>query len=391
MIEAALPHNEHERLQELYKSNLLDTAPELDFDEIVQLASRICNVPISLITLIDAGRQWFKARTGINIYESERGISFCGHAILQDDIMEVKDASKDDRFSDNPFVTQDPNVRFYAGVPLVTDKGYKLGTLCVIDKTPRVLDEDQTFGLKVLAKQIIKLIELRSRNQELQHLINTQNRITSIIAHDVRNPLAALKAIIELQTSGALSEEETMEMLEMSSKQLDSTIEMVANVTDWGRLQMKVQRLQKLPVVLRTLVDQVLVNHTLTANLKHNTIQNDVPEQMVVQTEQQALQFILRNLISNANKFTEHGSITITAQQTENRTKLKICDTGVGMPQDKVKALFESNKNFSTPGTQNEKGSGLGLLLMKEFLDKIGGQILIKSEEGAGTCVTIVL
>lgn len=391
MIEATLPHNEHERLQELYKSNLLDTGPEPDFDEIVQLASRICNVPISLITLIDAGRQWFKARTGINIYETERGISFCSHAILQDDIMEVKDASKDDRFSDNPFVTQEPNVRFYAGVPLVTDKGYKLGTLCVIDKTPRVLDEDQTFGLKVLAKQIIKLIELRSRNQELQHLINTQNRITSIIAHDVRNPLAALKAIIELQTSGALSEEETMEMLEMSSKQLDSTIEMVANVTDWGRLQMKVQRLQKLPVVLRTLVDQVLVNHTLTANLKHNTIQNDVPEQMVVQTEQQALQFIVRNLISNANKFTEHGSITISAQQTENRTKLKICDTGIGMPQEKVKALFESNKNFSTPGTQNEKGSGLGLLLIKEFLDKIGGQILIKSEEGAGTCVTIVL
>jgi signal transduction histidine kinase len=154
---------------------------------------------------------------------------------------------------------------------------------------------------------------------------------------------------------------------------------------------MKVQRLQKLPVVLRTLVDQVLVNHTLTANLKHNTIHNEVPEQLVVQTEQQALQFILRNLISNANKFTEHGSITITAQQTENRTKLKICDTGIGMPQDKIKALFESNKNFSTPGTQNEKGSGLGLLLMKEFLDKIGGQIIIKSEEGAGTCVTIVL
>ncbi|GGH82165.1 signal transduction histidine kinase [Filimonas zeae] len=391
MIEAALPHNEQERLQELYKTNLLDTASDPDFDEIVQLASRLCKVPISLITLIDAGRQWFKAKTGINIHETERSLSFCSHAILQDDIMEVKDTSRDDRFSDNPFVTNDPNVRFYAGVPLVTDKGYKLGTLCVIDKTPRMLDEDQTFGLKVLAKQIIKLIELRSRNLELQHLINTQNRITSIIAHDVRNPLAALKAIIELQTSGALSEEETTEMLEMSARQLDSTIEMVANVTDWGRLQMKVQRLQKLPVMLRTLVDQVLVNHTLTANLKHNTIQNDVPEQLVVQTEQQALQFILRNLISNANKFTEHGSITITAQQTENRTKLKICDTGVGMAMDKVKALFESNKNFSTPGTQNEKGSGLGLLLMKEFLDKIGGQILIKSEEGAGTCVTIVL
>lgn len=391
MIEASLPHDEQERLQELYRSDLLDTPSETDFDEIVQLASRICDVPISLISLIDAGRQWFKAKTGINIDETDRSVSFCSHAILQDDIMEVEDTTLDDRFSGNPFVQNDPSVRFYAGVPLVTEKGYKLGTLCVLDKTPRVLDDDQTFALKVLAKQIIKLIELRSRNRELQHLINTQNRITSIIAHDVRNPLAALKAIIELQTSGALTEEETTEMLTMSAKQLDSTIEMVANVTDWGRLQMKIQRLQKLPVVLRTLVDQVLVNHTLTANLKHNTIANDVSETLVVQTEQQALQFILRNLVSNANKFTEHGSITITAQQSDNRTRLKICDTGVGIPKEKLKTIFETNKNFSTPGTQNEKGSGLGLLLMKEFLDKIGGQILITSEEGAGTCVTIVL
>lgn len=391
MIEAGLPHDEQERLQELHKYELLDSPNETDFDEIVQLASRICDVPISLISLIDAGRQWFKAKTGINTIETARGVSICSHAILQDEMMEVSDLSQDSRFSENPFVLNDPSIRFYAGVPLVTEKGYKLGTLCVIDKVPRVLDEEQAFALKILAKQVMKLIELRSRNTELQHLIHTQNRITSIIAHDVRNPLAALKAIIELQTSGALSEEETTEMLTMSAKQLDSTIEMVANVTDWGRLQMKVQRQQKLPVGLRTTVEQVLVNHTLAANLKHNTIANEVPEDLILQTEPQALQFIIRNLVSNAIKFTEYGTITITAQQAEHKIHLKICDTGIGMSRERLTGIFGSQKNFPVTGTQGEKGSGLGLLLIKEFLDKIGGQILITSEEGAGTCVTIIL
>lgn len=392
MIEASLPHDEQDRLQELYKTGLLDSASEADFDEIVQLASRICDVPISLISLIDAGRQWFKAKTGLDVTETERGLSFCSHAILQDEMMEVRDVSKDERFAGNPFVENEPMVRFYAGVPLVTEKGYKLGTLCVIDKTPRILTEDQSFALKVLAKQIMKLIELRSRNQEVQHLINTQNRVTAIISHDIRNPLAALKAIIELQTSGALTEEETTEMLTLASQQLDSTIDMVANVSDWGRLQMKLQRMQKLPVVLGTLVNQVLTTFSMNAGTKNNNIVNEVPQGMVVQAEQQALQFILRNLLSNACKYTEHGTITITAQQNDNRTRIKVCDTGIGIPKDKLKTLFDANsKNFSQAGTRHEKGSGLGLLLVKEFLDKINGQLLITSEEGAGTCVTVIL
>ncbi|BAV09660.1 GAF sensor signal transduction histidine kinase [Filimonas lacunae] len=391
MIEAALPHDEQDRLQELYRTELLDSPKDTDFDEIVQLASRICDVPISLISLIDAGRQWFKAKTGIDIDETERSISFCAHAILQDDLMEVRDTSKDERFADNPFVKGDPEVRFYAGVPLVTERGYKLGTLCVIDKTPRVLTEDQALALKVLAKQIIKLIELRSRNKEIQHLVTTQNRITSIISHDVRNPLAALKAIIELQTSGALTEEETTEMLTMSSKQLDSTIDMVANVSDWGRLQMKVQRMQKVPVNLSTLIDQTLPSFMATASSKNNILNSDVPKGLVIQAEQQALHFILRNLLSNANKYTEFGSITVSAQQEESRVRLKVCDTGIGMTKEKVASIFGSEKNFPAPGTQGEKGSGLGLLLVKDFLDKINGRILITSEEGAGTCVSIIL
>jgi signal transduction histidine kinase len=258
------------------------------------------------------------------------------------------------------------------------------------NKAPHTLDEEQVFALKVLGRQVIKLIELRSRNKELEHLISTQNRITSIIAHDVRNPLAALKAILELKTSGMLTEEETTEMLTMSAKQLDSTLDMVANVVDWGKLQMKIKKLQKQPVNVHEQASLVLNSYNLSASLKHNTLVNKVPEDLVLQTDAQALQFVLRNLLSNANKFTEHGTITIQAQQLLDRIELQICDTGVGIPATKINNLFDSQKNNSTPGTQNEKGSGLGLLLIKEFLDKISGRIHIHSEEGSSTCVTII-
>lgn len=391
MKAAVLPPDEQERLHELYKYDLLDTPSEIDFDEIVQLASRICKVPISLISLIDAERQWFKAKTGVSIAETSRGESICSRVILQDELMEIRDLQQDTQFGETEIELEGAPLRFYAGVPLVTERGYKLGTLCVMDnRAPHVLNEEQTFALKVLAKQVMTQIELRGRNRELQHLIGTQNRITSIIAHDVRNPLAALKAIIELKTSGMLTEEETTEMLTMSAKQLDNTLDMVANVVDWGKLQMKVKTLQKQPVNVHEQVSLVFSSYKLNATLKNNELVNKVPEDLVLQTDAQALQFVLRNLVNNSNKFTERGVITIQAQQLHDRVELEISDTGVGMASAKVTNLFDTLRNNSTPGTQNEKGSGLGLLLIKEFLDKINGRIRIQSTEGAGTRVTIV-
>ncbi len=157
MIAPNLPFDEELRIAELYKYELLDTVYEKEFDEIVQLASKICNVPIALITLIDRNRQWFKANVGLDVSETSRSISFCGHAILQEGIFEIRDAIKDNRFSDNPLVKDYPHLRFYAGMPLVSPRGYKLGTLCIIDTIPRHLGEDELFALSVLSKMIIVL------------------------------------------------------------------------------------------------------------------------------------------------------------------------------------------------------------------------------------------
>lgn len=168
MIAPAIPEDENERLAELYDLGILDTDEEKVFNDLASLAAYVCKAPIALISLIDRDRQWFKSKIGVDASETPRELSFCGHAILQDGMMEVNDAFEDERFRDNPFVTSEPNVRFYAGAPLTTRKGYKLGTLCVADRIPRDLSEGQLAALRALSGQVTSQLEMRREIRELK-------------------------------------------------------------------------------------------------------------------------------------------------------------------------------------------------------------------------------
>lgn len=159
--------NEKRRVKELRSYKLLDTKPEESFDRLTRLAAAICNVPISLVSLLDADRQWFKSKVGINESESARNISFCHHAIKGNDLFEVQDALEDERFKENPFVTNKPHARYYLGAPLITSRGYVLGTLCVIDKVPRELTAIQKKGLRDLADEVMDNIEARHTKSQL--------------------------------------------------------------------------------------------------------------------------------------------------------------------------------------------------------------------------------
>lgn len=391
MITAHIPENEADRLKELQRLDILDTLPEEEYDDLVKLASIICQSPMSLVSLVDSQRQWFKARLGIDDSETHRDFAFCAHAILDSELMVVSNAVEDQRFYDNPYVTSSPNVRFYAGMPLVTKAGYKVGTLCVLDSVPRDLTNEQRFALKTLGKQVMNMLDLRIANKQLGKLNSLQNKFLAIIGHDVRSPLMSVKSLLDLLNSNLISAEELTALSSQLNSHIDQTLELVANLIDWGMAQSQNYKLEVGIAPLKDIVKAEFERVAVAAKNKNITLINSIDANSFLAVDVNMLKFILRNLIANAVKFTENGTIEVAEQSTPQGWLITVKDTGIGMSEQAQRKLFDWSTRYTTIGTNNERGSGLGLLMCNEFAQKHSGKISVESKlnEGSTFCVEL--
>lgn len=385
MNAAPIPEDENKRLDALSEYSILDSEAESVFDEIVALASFICGTPISTITLIDEKRQWFKAQVGLKDSQTPRDVAFCAHAILQNELMVVNDAREDKRFNENPLVLGKPDIRFYAGMPLITADGYKLGTICVIDTKPKVLSKEQSFALRVLSNQVMKLLELRKQNIALAKMHSMHNKLLSIIGHDLRGPVKSIDGLLHLAENYGMTFEEYKELIPRLRQLVDTTDNLLFNILNWAKNQIEGKATVKEPLSVRVLLQQIVEAHSPLFKTKQNQIVNEVNDDVKILIDKNRLEFVSRNLLLNANKYMNNGTIRISTQTVGDKLEICVADSGPGIDEDRHSALFEWGGRNSTNGTNGERGSGLGLPMCKEFVEDMGGTIWLTSEIDKGT------
>lgn len=386
------------RQQELDSYAILDTLPKKQYDDIAKLASYICNVPISLITMIDRDRQWFMSHPNVDMTETPREYSFCAHAIKDPNtIMEVQDLRKDERFTNNPFVVNDPNVVFYAGAPLVTKNGQALGTICVLDTKENKLTQDQKNALTSLASQVVHLLELHKTTNKLQHALavldqknTTLEQFAQLAAHDLKSPLSSIILLVDVLGSYYTKEVDPnalqcIQDLNQSATNLSLLIDGILQYSKNHNFLLENPIVCNLDSLLKEVVGFYANNKDCEFIIKHsnpNIICNQV-----------ALKRILINLVSNAVKYgvPPKTIITITVKEAPDSHIFTVEDNGPGIKESAHSKIFET---FSTLQHEDRYGiasTGIGLSTVKDLVEGMDGTITLDSQEGSGTVFQFTL
>lgn len=395
MKSASIPETEKLRLMTLDRYQVLDTEAEQCFDDITKLASVICNTPISLVSLVDTNRQWFKSKVGLDADETSREIAFCSHAILQEHVFEIEDAQKDERFFDNPLVTGGPKIRFYAGAPLCAPNGQAIGTLCAISDKPQTLSDEQRLALQTLAKQVIAQLELRLKVRQLKESNKAKDEFLSTISHELRTPLNAITGFSEILKHSpevkALPSEQVsyIDNIDFSSQQL---LEIVNSVLDLEKITAGKMELKPQPVVLDTLFQNIMNMMNVKAKQGNIELNYDIDPHFnsrFFDLDKTKLTQIIVNIVNNAVKFTPaQKQINIRFYLNKNKLHIEVADQGIGISKTDQALLFDKYKQV---GMQRKEGTGLGLCITKGLVELMRGKIQLSSTLGKGTLVSISL
>jgi signal transduction histidine kinase len=398
MIIPEKPHNELERLKALKSYEVLDTLSEKEYDHLTAIASEICGCRMSLISLIDNDRQWFKSRVGLEVAETAREVAFCAHAIHNPGItLVVPDARLDERFHDNPLVTGDPHLAFYAGVPLVNEDGLPLGTLCVLDSEPKSLTESQLSALSALAGQVMALLELRRSKRALEGMLSRLEeknkeleQFAFIAAHDLKSPLNGISSLTDIlldshQESLHQDGVRMLRAIKGSSHQLSSLIE---GLLDYYRLDTTIKN-AKSPVGSDDVVAQI---RNLFGGESEVELRFDI-QPVRINTYGPVLLQILLNLVSNAIKYSDKAKTVVTISIVEDAEvyRVSVADNGSGIEGRFHEKLFELFETASAADRYGKRGNGIGLATVKKLLTRTGGDIRFDSEIAKGTTFEFTL
>ncbi len=429
-MKAPLPDNEVERIAALQSYGILDTLPDQEYQDIVHLASVICGVPIAVMSLVDKDRQWFKAKVGIDAEQTERDVAFCAHALSQpDELLIVPDASHDVRFFDNPLVTGGLKIAFYAGAPLRLDNGLVLGTLCVIDREPKLLTEVQKEALQALARQVMGQLERRHELAQLEaaqaQLLQSEKmasigQLAAGVAHEINNPIgfvtsniATLRSYTETMIGVIDRYSASMAALELPAEARQK-IDALIDQNEWLYLKKDAQdlidesmdglgRVKDIVGALRdfshagTSVREYADVHASIDNalrIVANTLRDkiDIIKEFgdlkpIRCMPSQLAQVFMNLLVNAAHAMTDKGTVRITTKMDNNWVNVQVADNGQGIAPEHLPHIFEPFFTTKAIGV----GTGLGLSVTYNIITAHGGKVSVVSAVGSGTTFTLQL
>lgn len=393
-----VPENEMNRIIELSEFDLDYSSLHDNFKDLTKLAAKVAGTDISLVNLIDSFTQWSVSNYGLDIEQMPREDSVCQYTIVSDQFFEVKDLSADDRFKDKFYVKDDPNLRYYFGVPLQTNDGIQLGALCVLDTIGKEISPEKVEMLKIIADEIVnRLMVIRVING-LKNRIHEAKEAQKKVAHDIRGPLSGIIGLAQIISEQGNNNklEEVLQLVAMIQKGGHSLLELadeilsaekkrdaqmqITNGNEYNLISLK-DRLEKLfaPQAANKKINFSIITDTKTAEIAFG--------------KNKLLQ-IIGNLISNAFKFTPiKGKVTVELAVVVTHIQnlsIIVKDTGTGMDAETVHQILHGQQE-STEGTCGEKGYGFGLMLVKHLITKLNGVLDIESEPGKGTMFKVYL
>lgn len=392
MLVAPLPVNEDARLAALESYDILDTEREQAYDDFTLLAAQICGTPIALISLIDQRRQWFKSQIGLDIQETPRDQAFCAHAIIDNRTLIVGDAMNDKRFQDNPLVLGAPEIRFYAGAPLVTAEGHGLGTLCVIDRVPRTLSAEQVAALEALSRQLMTHLDLRRANIALREAESAKKAFVAHVSHELRTPLTSIRGALALVLDGDPAlDPDSRELLLAGHRSANRLLALVNDLLDLEKVGSGELSVQKQECAVSAVLERARETVKPIAGDAGVSL-TIAPTTISLVADPERLAQVVINLLANAVRFSpKGGTVSVMVEPHGSHVHILIDDQGPGVPAAFRDRIFEPFKQVEGSAAHKKGGTGLGLAISQAIVKEHGGWIDVGDAPAGGARFTIGL